>query len=82
MNNFQGTMFPAEQIFVPVGGEVLYNGQAIGLVLADTRAQALYAAELVRVGGGVRCARCGRSGTHVPAGQGDLQQRGCAHRDA
>lgn len=38
-----------EEIFVPIGGKVLFNGQPIGIVLADSYVIAVRAAELVKI---------------------------------
>lgn len=38
-----------EQIFLPIGGKVLFNGQPVGIVLADTFKKAVDAAQLVKI---------------------------------
>lgn len=38
-----------EEIFVPIGGKVLFNAQPVGMVLADTFVIAVHAAKLVKI---------------------------------
>lgn len=51
-NNFTPrtiTTFYDEQIFIPIGGEVLYHGQPVGVLLADSYEEAVFAARKVKI---------------------------------